>query len=126
MSIHAIPSADLAEQHIRFLAKEFTYDQLMEQLIREDKMFPMDSSIWPKIIRRTPRGVPNRIEIHIYAIKRLSQTNKSSHVANSRPPGIIMFTRILEGELKDVARQAFGIIEAAKKAADEFAVLETI
>lgn len=126
MSIHAIPSVDLAELHSAFLSQEFTYDQLIQQLVQEDKMFPMDASIWPKVIRRTPRGVPNKLEIQIYAIKRLSQSNKNSHVANTRPPGIIMYTRILEGELMDVAVQAFNIFEAIKRVADEFAALETI
>lgn len=126
MTIHAIPSGDLAEQHVQFLSGEFTYDELIRQLVREDKMFPMSASIWPKAVRRAPRGVPHKLEINVYAIKKLAKTNKNSHVANTRPPGTIMYTRILEGELVDVAKQALNIFEAVKRVADEFAALETI
>lgn len=123
MSIHSIPNDSLARLYDDFLKRDFNLRDLVKFAMEQINSFPTNSSVWPVLLRRKPKETAYKMEVLLYGVKALANPKPRQF----RPPGIVMYRRVLESDdLQQVAIQLLGIIETAKRVADEFAVLEIL
>lgn len=113
----AIPREQYRASCEKFLRADFSYDALVEELLRLSKGFPPESPAWPSIVKRVGGKILMRISAHL-------PESKDSICGGRRYPHRVISSTLLEGDLKDIGRQAMEITIAAKNIAEALMVIE--
>lgn len=112
----------LNEIHERFLESDFTFDELKREVERQCRLFPESARAKPSFFKRGRKSKKeNWFEGDIQAMQ---SSLKCGGVARTSWPWVVIHKRLIQGELKEMAREAFNLILAAKKISEVLTVLE--
>lgn len=122
MTIFVFTDEALAEKHEAFLATDFTFDQLKKELQRQCDLFPETARAKPSFYKRGRKSKKeNWFEGDILAMQ---GSLKCGGVPRECWPWVSLHKRLIQGDLKQIARNAFNLILAAKKISEILTVME--
>ena len=111
----------LKQKHQKFLEQDFNFDLLRKELDAESKMFG-DACAYPRFFKRG-RAAKGRNYFEA-TIEVKSALLKWGGKPTTSYEGHTIHRRIIDGNLKDMAKEAFELILAAKRIAEIVTALE--
>lgn len=122
MTIFVFTDEALAEIHEKFLATDFTFEELKNEIQRQCDLFPATARAKPSFFKRGRKAQKdNWFEGDIQAMQ---SSIKCGGAVRTCWPWVVIHKRMIKGDLKEIARNSFNLILAAKRISEVLTVLE--